>query len=504
MEKKKDLFMRIFYALFAVIFTFVIINVFRVNAYHKTSLLIAATIPCIAAITGIYLFMRKYENTLEKNYDKILIIFSIVMFLVQMTLGLILRHDSAWDIGAINKGAVEWVETGTFEGYYEYFCGCSNNLGPTAFYFIFFKMASLIGITDYYAVAVFVDSVMLTLLMTLASLICRKLTSSARCGVFALVLFAVSAQYWFMAAANYTDVMSMLFPILTYWLYLKSKEAEGKRRIILYLFAGLSAAVGSLIKFTVIIAVVAIIIYMLFNEKPRHIAEFTVSTIVITAIALVSFNSYIFSNHLSRDMAEGKHRPLVHWVMMGLKGDGRYNPADFEFTDNLPPEEREEKISEEIRNRVHDLGFSGMLGLTAKKSAIDFGDGTYGIADMLNFELAYETELKDWIIYGGDHYSIYSHYATAVHISIMILMLIAAYILALAKKEQEQRKSVLILYLAIFGVWLFLMCWETNRRYFSNFAPIIIICGVVGMEMLTRILSELITDAKSRRFKKTV
>ena len=43
------------------------------------------------------------------------------MFIIEIVLGIALRYDPLWDVGAIHKGAIEWVETGTFENYYEYF-----------------------------------------------------------------------------------------------------------------------------------------------------------------------------------------------------------------------------------------------------------------------------------------------------------------------------------------------------------------------------------------------
>lgn len=48
--------------------------------------------------------------------------------------------------------------------------------------------------------------------------------------------------------------------------------------------------------------------------------------------------------------------------------------------------------------------------------------------------------------------------------------------------DDEKRKKMFSLYLTIFGVYLFLLCWETNRRYFSNFAPVIFICGTLGID----------------------
>lgn len=46
---------------------------------------------------------------------------------------------------------------------------------------------------------------------------------------------------------------------------------------------------------------------------------------------------------------------------------------------------------------------------------------------------------------------------------------------------QEQSEKRLPLYFAVFGLRVFMMAWETNRRYFTNFAPVIIACGVLAV-----------------------
>lgn len=496
MEKTKSKLMHAFYVLFAVCFTFILINVIFKNKYHETSYLVMVTILCVAGLCLIYKLLEKYEPFLEKNYNKILIIFTVAMFVLEMVIGLALRHDTWFDIGAVNQGAEEWVNTGTFAGYYEYFSYFPNNLGSMAFLYVFFKLASFIGITDYYAIAVFIDSVMLVLSMALVSLICRKFSASARSGLFALTVFAVSAQFWFMAAANYTDTMSMLFPILIFWLYLKSKEKTGRDKLIFYLLTGLAAGVGGLIKFTVIIMVVAILIDLCFKDKIKETLKAAVCVIGVIAVVMTCFNLYIYSSHLDKEIADANNTPFLHWTMMGLKDDGFYNPGDYEFTRALAPQNRNKALINQIGMRLKERGVLGIYDLIGKKSAADFGDGTYGISDFLNIYPEHDIALHDWVLYDGEHYSVYSHYVTSVHIAVMIFMLLAAYCFIF--KKDKRREQMLAPYLAVFGIWLFLLCWETNRRYFSNFAPVIIMCGALGMETVMQTAANVMNGLKKK------
>ena len=167
--------------------------------------------------------------------------------------------------------------------------------------------------------------------------------------------------------------------------------------------------------------------------------------------------------------------------MMGLKGDGVYNPEDYEFTRKYDYDEnRNSKINKEIFDRIKKLGFCGIFDLAMIKSTADFGNGTYGAEDFYNCNPQTDTKLHDWILPEGKNYKKYATYATSMHIAILILMLTAAW--GFVCSDDEKRKKMFSLYLTIFGVYLFLLCWETNRRYFSNFAPVIFICGTVGID----------------------
>lgn len=480
----KDNVVRTFYGLFSVCFTFVILNVIIRSEYFKASAVIPAAALCLALLFAMYRLLGRYEGALDRHYNKILIVFAAVMFAAEAAAGIALRYTPAWDIGAIHNGAIEWVQTGTFEGYYQYFYECSNNIGPMAFLFVFFKIASLFGITDYFAVSVVITSAMLVLSMVLVSLICRRLADT-KSAVLALVLFAVSIQYYFMGGAVYTDALSMLFPVLIFWLYLKSKDTQGRKKIYIYLFMGLAAAVGSLNKFTVMIMMIAIIIDMCLNYKIKEILKAAVCFGGVIALVMLSFNGYMYSKHLNDSaMREECHRPYTHWVMMGLKGDGKYNGGDFTFTDSAEPQKRDATVKAEAARRLRTLGISGAIELIGKKSAFNYGDGTYGIADFFHLSPHNDTKLHNWVLEDGKYYTGYGTYVSALQLAMLIVMLAGALAAVFNKNRDKERLS---LYLSFFGVWLFLMCWETNRRYFSNFAPVMFAMAVLGVNTVAKI-----------------
>ena len=79
-------------------------------------------------------------------------------------------------------------------------------------------------------------------------------------------------------------------------------------------------------------------------------------------------------------------------------------------------------------------------------------------------------------------------------------MLIAAYQFLVGRThKQGEGPLCLPLYVAVFGVWLFLMFWETNPRYFSNFAPVIIVCGVLGISQTGTAITKLTDGQKVQK-----
>ncbi len=501
MNKVRNTVYHVLFVMFAVCFTFVVFNALFRNTEHAAPRLVITALACMTALCVVYFLLNKYRAAVCKHYKIILIIFAAVMFTVQVILGNALEcKELMFDVGAVNNGAAEWVETGTFESLYDYYYSFPNNLGAMAFLYVFFKAASLFGITHYFYVAVFVTSLMLTAAMVIVSLICKKLSGSVD-AVFALVLFAMSPQYYVMGASVYTDTLSMLFPVLIFYLYLVSKEKTGWKKTVTYLLMGLAAAVGGLNKLTVLIMVIAVTVDMCLSENKRDTVKAVICAVAVIAAVTASFNLYMYSVHLDRETAREQNTPLLHWVMMGLKDKGYYNPSDYELTRSLGSEERNRVILDEIGKRIDGKGFVGMYKLIRDKSAIDFGDGTYSISDMTHFTPVKETALREWVVEGGRNYDKYSMFATAVHMSVMILMLFAAYCFAF-NKYKEKRAALFVPYLALLGDWMFLMLWETNSRYFSNFAPVIFVCAVSGMSAMMRSFLLIESDKNSVKGKK--
>ena len=72
-------------------------------------------------LTLLWRIIIRYEAELSKRRKVITAVFLAVMSALQMIFGALLRYQPIFDVDAIYGGAIEWVETGTFASYYNYF-----------------------------------------------------------------------------------------------------------------------------------------------------------------------------------------------------------------------------------------------------------------------------------------------------------------------------------------------------------------------------------------------
>ena len=106
-----------FKILFIVSFTLILFNVlFNREIYdYFAPVLILLGLLTIGIIFFIY---YKIPNKLtEERYLKILLTLGCILFITELVFTLFLRFDPIYDLEAVFKGAISWVETGNFTDY---------------------------------------------------------------------------------------------------------------------------------------------------------------------------------------------------------------------------------------------------------------------------------------------------------------------------------------------------------------------------------------------------
>ncbi len=449
---------------------------------------------------------RRKEDFFERNYKYIVVIFLAVTFAYQMAKAGELRFVPSFDLDAIYGGALEWLQTGTFAGYYDYFDWFPNNLGGLSVLYLFLKAGSVFT-SDYFFIAAFGNEILLILTYLFISLSARKLWGSF-CGVIALIMAGCMAPLLFMTDAFYTDSLSVLFPVLLFYLSLKTEDAKGRGLLGWCLLSG---AVAALVKSTVIIMAAAVFVSFVIRKKwKRAVTYFVCISAVCLAVSFL-FHQYFYTCHLDPALAEVKNTPYGHWVMMGLKGDGRYNPEDYEFTRSFSePAKRNQAIKEEIQSRISQRGIKGMTELYSQKLYGCFGDGTLGLSDFLDDSPEKKSVLHEFILYEGKQYGLYHTLCCMLLYGFFLLG--TAFVWTNAIKRETDEKacmgeemyrakrrcagSAFALPTALCGLIIFLMNWEVSPRYITNYVPILLLLAAGGCKELVCLTQERGWDKK--------
>lgn len=481
-EKGKKILFHIFLGIFSLAYLIVFFQVLFGDRIHDNDsvVLLVCMLLGIEAVIFFYMMTDRHVDAMEKYYCVMLAVFLIVYGMIVIANGFRLRFTPAFDMDAIYGGAIQWLREGSFTNYYEYFSYFPNNIGAMTILHFVFSVAAVFGVSDFFAVGIIFNSVIIISTALVVSLSCKKMRSAAA-GVTALFFFVLCVPFLFMSAAFYTDSLSVLFPALFYYLYLHFKEQKDvKGQVRVSILMAITLSFGMMVKFTVLIILVAVMIDALICLKMRDVCLFAAISILAVWATFGIMNAYMYSAHLDKDTSTRLNTPYLHWVMMGMQGDGRYNPGDYEFTRSFEPEERNEALLGRIKERVDEMSISEMWEHLVNKAAVCFGDGTYALSDFLDDTPDRETGVHEYLLYDGKKYVSYRHFTTGLLLVLYVFMVFGA--LKRMFGIGAEKGYILAPRLAALGILSFLLMWETSGRYFTNFVPIMIICAVMSFD----------------------
>ncbi len=474
------------YILFALSFSVISIYSFIalfIKDNHKPFITISFTILTAILVFSLAYFIDKYNDKLSKYYYKINAVFCLLYFVALMVFGSLLEFTPAYDMSAIYHSAIELVEQGTMAtvNYQtvgtDYFYWFPNNLGTTWFLSLFFYIGKIFSFTNYFLIGTLVNSALICVTIFVSSLICRRLFGNLS-AFLALVFYLCMPSLLFSAAAFYTDFLSISFPVITFYIYLRLCGAKTlKSKAILIFALSLSVAIGAMIKFTTIIVFISIVAITLLLKKFKLLGVICLAVIPVLLLSNLIVGT-LSAAHLDKERSQAQNTPYIHWIMMGLKNEGRYNGEDYVFTRSFEStQERDRAIIEEIKNRVNNLGVSGLWRLWLIKTNTVFSDGTFGISDFLDDSPKNDLPIHDVVLYSGEHYFLYKAICDGV-LLLMIILSVTGAIILLRKKRFD---STLILYLSLIGIMVFLSMWEVSGRYSTNFMPFIVITATLAV-----------------------
>lgn len=477
----------IFYIALLFGFTWLFLNVILNNQWYFMNQLkaIISMLVYSTILFGIFKLTTRYQSYLIKNRYPLVAAILLLVFGIQLLIGYWFQITPAFDVDAIYSGAISWNQIGSLGDYEKYFCQFPNNLGGLFLLSAVFRIADFVNFTDYNIAAMIFNCFMINLSYLLIFLTCSKLFGIAR-GMAAMLFSICCLPLLLYSPVFYTDTMSICFPILGYYLYIRAKITKSKViRITLSVFIGVVFLIGMFIKMTVIIMLIAILIDILLTCKIRQYVLPIACSFVVIVVGCIGFFS-VRSNVLESNMYQQNNIPYSHWIMMGLKNIGAYNGEDYEYTFSFPTlEDKKLGIQKGIKGRMEQYNPVSFLKHLSNKTAFTFGAGQYGVDTMLDDNPQRENWFHAYVTYTDQtnetHFKNFNSCTQGYHL--LLLLLIAFSGFAALKNRKSLNFYFIAPKIALTGLILFLMLWEANSRYIINYFPIMIICAFSGLDV---------------------
>ena len=454
--------------------------------YDRNRLLLAIlTALCAAGLMLGMRFLDRREAFFARNERRVLFAAAAFYFVVQMAMAHALRFVPKTDAEQCFTAAQLIVDTGTFgnvERPWIYFTRYPFNLGFVYLLAGIFRFFGLLGWGDRFMQAALVCTMLFTLGLLSAARVARRL-GGVRAQTRLLLLFASCLPFLYCTTELYTDAFSLAFPAMTVYCFVRLRDTASRKGCALWAvcFAAASFA-GAQIKVTAVIAAIACVIALVFEQRWSRAALSCAMLILALVLGGSAVDSYTHT-HLSPEDIEKNELPRLHHIAMGLpihedEGYGQYGYGGWLIfsTSFEDPQERKEALLTEIIDRVYYLRYPNrLLNMMSRKNLSTFGNGTFALNEIIEADDYEADNAVKQVIFGEGRYSrAYYYLCTGMFMAQMILAM-AACAQALRKKDVSGAP----LFIALVGIFLLLCAWETKARYFFQFQMVLLCAGAL-------------------------
>lgn len=404
------------------------------------------------------------------------------------------------DFGSIMHAAIGFNNGASFADF-TYFFQSPNNANLAIVLSWIYKV-----IPDWRGI-ILIGATLTNISAVLVSLSVKNITKNRFAGVLSLILAELLMAMTWRAFMVYTDNFGMIFVALTLWVYTSGMKDKHKISIIIVL-----AAMGTFIKATIFICLLAIFIHSSFsklseNQTAIYKLKRTVYTLLLTGIV---FGAMFFSQRLLRGYyglnLTGQYPK--GWQYMFMVGQ---NTEVYGVTNDMDPMIRDTSIGEAkslnkdieyVNNqflakgitRVQERGLWKNILFYAKKLNVAYNDGYFH-----NVQVSPPTashELSKNILYRllwkGEAGVLYQLSAGILQTAWdAVLLCLMASVFLLRKKDFYKLYEILIL-----GITFYLMLFEGRSKYLYMFLPVFLCAAGVSFaacnDQYTRVKNALI------------
>lgn len=454
---------------------------------YKSQLKINSLIIIIGVIVLILTFIqfKKIFGRIKEKYSNLFAIVICVLFFILMVIfGKIMTAVPTYDLSNIQKEAMIMLKNGGKFVTEEYFGRCTNNVPIAILVYYIYRLGEILRFDNLRFFGVIINSLFIAITAFFTYLSVKRLKDSSN-ALVTLLFFIINPIFYIYSSYYYTYTLCMPFAALAiYFMILAVKSKNKKTNIILILCSGISLAIGFEIRVVVGIILLAFIISFILNNKFNKKVFGDICLLIlgfIIGICIYTLISLPFGVIKNKNL----ELPVTHYIMYSLNDeyDGRWNEKDFNYTYSQKTYDKKVKSNvDEIKNRIKKLGLKGWIELSKTKMAVNWSNGDYDyIPKFLNVESF--NKLYEYIVGNRKVFMIYS--LQIFKATILVVFMIAV-LKEIIKKDKEKLYSVI--YISMFGAFLFYLFWEVATSYSLPFLPWMFIVFSIGITQIENVV----------------
>lgn len=456
-------------------------DVMRSMPFAKNNLLlIIIGILFISIFT--YYFKRKKPNYSTK---KVLLIFSISLFIFHLILIFNILFKTGWDAGTVMDAAYNNIYNKTPN--MEYFNKDYFSIYPNNILLLFLEMLICFTIKIlsgnyfiYNLALVFINSIIFITTGILLYLILNKTLKNKTLSILGLSIYTILIGTSPWVLIPYSDCLGLIFVISIIYIYIFLNQ----NNLIKYFIISLLSFIGLQLKPQIFILFIAITIIELIKLISTKKIKTTIKYlgIILVSSLIVTLPVSILKDSLNLD--KEKQFGITHFLMMGLNYEtsGIYSQDDVNFSYSLPTKAiRTKKNIEVFKTRLSNYGSHKLLKHLKNKVLINYNDGTFAFGEEGTFyNYIYKNKIKSAKFFKqlfyttGDYYNIISTIRQLVWLLVLLLLI--------PKINHKDEEYNLILKLALLGLLFYLLLFEARSRYLFIYIPAFIIIATKNLD----------------------
>lgn len=437
--------------------------------------------------------MLKEKKFLITDWNKIFPFIWLASFVVMLILAFNLKVDmyNTWDYGKILRSAYEWETEGKITAF-EYYIRYPNNQFLLLLISLVTKIVlKIIPSADIYFcqnVTIVINIVMIQLSVGLTHSIAGKLLDKKSLILADILVVGCSPLYLY-ASMMYTDTVALLPLMLLIYCLISGEQAmqrnERVRTMLFFAAGGIIAAIGYYVKLTIIFFCIGFLIYAFLKWPWKQLFICVLCIVVGFVIAYAGTKKLItLQSDYTAEQYDMYQFPYVHWVMMALGPNGRYNQEDVDYTLSFNSvDEKTQADMQVIRERIDAMGPFGLIEHELYEKVYHaWTQGTLCADDYVHRQPLSTGAIRQLFALDGTHHGRYMLYAQAY----WLLMILGMFLAAVRYFREREICSIHSIEISVFGLFVFLLLWESNPRYLMHFLLMFCIVSAYGYGIIKK------------------